>query len=205
MSDCDDTTARQVCHALGGDEMTLALVTLVDEVDLPPTSGLSVRAARAVLRAMARVAGDDGEFRYGMRQAKVTALAEYSSATIKRAQRFLVERGLLARVAVGGGRRSTRWRICVDRLRPAPPAPPPPRPGSPRASCQPSAIQQLGSGEPALGHSQIFPKSYTPSGPAEPVTEVCQHGQRAGLMPTKALPWCPICRRLTGQGGSLRR
>src|SRR5512142_1906664 len=126
--------------------MTLALVSLVDDVDLSPTPGLSVRAARAVLRSMARLAGDDGEFRYGMRQAKVAALAEYSAATIKRAQRFLVERGLLERVAVGGGRCSTRWRICVDRLRPAPAparaappappasAPPPPRRGSPRAS-----------------------------------------------------------------------
>ena len=189
--------------------MTLALVTLVDDVDLSPTPGLSVRAVRAVLRSMARLAGDDGQFRYGMRQAKVAALAEYSAATIKRAQRFWVERGLLERVAVGGGRCSTRWRICVDRLRPAPvpapAAPPPPPPGPPRASRWASAIQQLGRGEPALERSQIFSESYTPSGPAEPVTEVCQHGQRAGLMPTKALPWCPVCRRLAGKGRSLRR
>jgi hypothetical protein len=160
---------------------------------------------------MARVAGDDGEFRYGMRQAKVAALAEYSAATIKRAQRFLVERGLLARLAVGGGRCATRWRICVDRLRPTPPsappasAPPPPSPGPPRASWWARLSQQLGRPEPALEHTQIFSESYTPSGPAEPVTEVCQHGQRAGLMPTKALPWCPVCRRLAGKGRSLRR
>src|SRR5512142_1141445 len=194
--------------------MTLALVTLVDDADLSPTPGLSVRAARAVLRSMARVAGDDGEFRYGMRQAKVAALAEYSAATIKRAQRFLVERGLLERVAVGGGRCSTRWRICVERLRPAPApaapaatasAPPPPRPGSPRASWWSSASQQLDRGEPALGHTQIFSQSYTPSGPAEPVTEVCEHGQRAGLMPTKALPWCPIYRKSARKGRFLRR
>src|SRR5512135_2625701 len=146
--------------------MTLALVTLVDDVDLSPTPGLSVRAARAVLRSMARVAGDDGEFRYGMRQAKVAALAESSAATIKRAQRLWVERGLLERVAVGGGRLSTRWRICVERLRPAPPtappasAPPPPSPGSPRASRWASAIQQLGRGEPALERSGIFSQSY---------------------------------------------
>src|SRR5512146_218068 len=137
--------------------MTLALVSLVDEVDLSPTPGLSVRAARAVLRSMARLAGDDGEFRYGMRQAKVATLAEYSAATIKRAQRFLVERGLLERLAVGGGRCSTRWRICVDRLRPAPaPAPPSPRPGPSRASCQPPVSRQLGRPEPAQGHTQIF-------------------------------------------------
>src|SRR5512135_2767372 len=148
--------------------MTLALVSLVDDVDLSPTPGLSVRAARAVLRSMARLAGDDGEFRYGMRQAKVAALAEYSAATIKRAQRFLVERGLLARVAVGGGRCSTRWRICVDRLRPAPPsassasAPPPTSPGPPRASRWSKLSQQLGRAEPALERPQIFSKSYTP-------------------------------------------
>src|SRR5512142_2857309 len=139
--------------------MTLALVTLVDDADLSPTPGLSVRAARAVLRSMARVAGDDGEFRYGMRQAKVAALAEYSAATIKRAQRFLVDLGLLERVAVGGGRRSTRWRICVERLRPAPApagpptAPPPPAPQAaaspaspspPRAGRWPRLSQQLG-------------------------------------------------------------
>src|SRR5512143_1813879 len=191
--------------------MTLALVSLVDEVDLSPTPGLSVRAARAVLRSMARLASDDGQFRYGMRQAKVATLAEYSSATIKRAQRLWVERGLLERVAVGGGRLSTRWRICVERLRPAPPpappasAPPPPPSGPPRASRWASVIQQLGRGEPALERAQIFSESYTPSGPAEPVTEVCQHGQRAGLMPTKALPWCPVCRRSARKGRSLRR
>ena len=191
--------------------MTLALVTLVDEVDLSPTPGLSVRAARAVLRSMARLASDDGQFRYGMRQAKVAALAEYSAATIKRAQRLWVERGLLERVAVGGGRPPTRWRICVDRLLPTPPpappasAPPPPSQGPPRASRWPRLSQQLGRGEPALERTQIFSESYTPGGPAEPVSEVCQHGQRAGLMPTKALPWCPVCRKLSGKGRSLRR
>jgi hypothetical protein len=123
--------------------MTVALMTLVNNVELSPTPGISVRACRAVLRCMARLAGDDGEFRYGMRQSKVAALAEYSAATIKRAQRFLVDHGFLERVTTGGGRRSTRWRIRVNRLRPSPPLEPP------RASSQPSVSQQPAPDEPA--------------------------------------------------------
>src|SRR5512143_304697 len=199
-SDCDDATARQVCHAPGGDEMTVALETLVHDVDLSPTPGISLRACRAVFRCMARVANDEGEFRYGMRQCKVAALADYSMATIKRVQRFLVDHGLLERVAVGGGRRSTRWRICVDRLRPAP-APTAP----PRASSQPTLSRQPARAEPAQERRGVSQGTYSPSGPAEVITEVCEHGHRAGLMPTKGLPWCPVCRRINRKRWSLRR
>jgi hypothetical protein len=176
--------------------MTVALMTLVNNVELTPTPGISVRACRAVLRCMARLATDDGEFRYGMRQSKVAALAEYSAATIKRAQRFLVEHGFLERVATGGGRRSTRWRIRVDRLRPTPP------PDPPRASSQPPMSRQPAPDEPAQGHAQIFTRSYLPNAPAAVmtghavVTDLCEHGHQAGLMPLKRLPWCPVCRRL---------
>jgi hypothetical protein len=180
--------------------MTVALMTLVNNVDLSPTPGISVRACRAVLRCMARLASDDGEFRYGMRQSKVAVLAEYSAATIKRAQRFLVEHGFLERVATGGGRRSTRWRIRLDRLRPTPP------PEPPRASSRPPVSQQPTPDEPAQSHAQIFTRNYSPGAPAAVtathavVTDLCEHGHPAGLMPSKALPWCPVCRR-SSRGG----
>src|SRR5512144_75305 len=146
--DCDGATARPVCHAHWRRVMTVALMTLVNNVELSPTPGISVRACRAVLRCMARLATDDGEFRYGMRQSKVATLAEYSAATIKRAQRWLVEHGFLERVTTGGGRRSTRWRIRVDKLRPTPP------PASPeRASSQPSVSRQPARDEPAQDHT----------------------------------------------------
>jgi hypothetical protein len=174
--------------------MTVALMTLVNNVELSPTPGISVRACRAVLRCMARLASDDGEFRYGMRQSKVATLAEYSAATIKRAQRFLVEHGFLERVATGGGRRSTRWRIRVDRLHPTPP------PEPPRASSQPAESQQRNPDEPAQSRTRIFSRIYSAVAPATAtatgavVTDVCKHGHRAGLMPSRGLPWCPDCR-----------
>src|SRR5512144_1377895 len=158
--DCDDATARPLCHAHWRRVMTVALMTLVNNVELSPAPGISVRACRAVLRCMARLAGDDGEFRYGMRQSKVALLAEYSAATIKRAQRSLVEHGFLERVAIGGGRRSTRWRIRVDRLCPTPP------PDSPRAGSQPPMSHQPAQDEPAQGHTPIFSRSYSPAAPA---------------------------------------
>jgi hypothetical protein len=149
---------------------------------------------------MARLATDDGEFRYGMRQSKVAALAEYSAATIKRAQRFLVEHGFLERVATGGGRRSTHWRIRVDRLGPTPP------PEPPRTSSQPAKSQQPSPDEPAQRHTRIFYRIYSAVAPAAAtptgavVTDVCEHGHRAGLMPSKGLPWCPVCRRTRPAG-----
>src|SRR5512139_2605056 len=180
--------------------MTVALMSLVNNVELSPTPGISVRACRAVLRCMARLAGDDGEFRYGMRQSKVATLAEYSAATIKRAQRFLVEHGFLERITTGGGRRSTRWRIRVDRLRPTPP------PEPPRASSQPAESQQPARHEPAQERTRIFSRIYSAVAPAAAtptdavVTETCEHGHPAGLMPSKGLPWCPVCRRTRRAG-----
>src|SRR5512144_2225135 len=176
--DCDGATARPVCHAHWRRVMTVALMTLVNNVELSPTPGISVRACRAVLRCMARLASDDGEFRYGMRQSKVAALAEYSAATIKRAQRFLVEHGFLERVATGGGRRSTHWRIRVDRLGLTPP------PEPPRTSSQPAKSQQPSPDEPAQGYTQISTRSYSPDAPAAAttadavVTDMCEHGHR---------------------------
>src|SRR5512144_494451 len=182
--DCDGATARPVCHAHWRRVMTVALMTLVNNVELSPTPGISVRACRAVLRCMARLATDDGEFRYGMRQSKVAALAEYS-ATTKRAQRWLVEHGFLERVTTGGGRRSTRWRIRIDRLRPTPP------PEPPRAGSQPPASQQPGRDEPAQSRTRIFSRNYSPASPAAAtttdavVTDTCEHGHPARLIPSK--------------------
>src|SRR5512135_3098113 len=96
--------------------MSTALVTAVNDLDLPPEPGVSPRAARTVLRVYCKIAQQDGSFRYGLRGSKVAALAEYSLATVRRVQRYLVEHGYLEKVKVGGGRASTRWRIVLDKL-----------------------------------------------------------------------------------------
>src|SRR5512135_3294529 len=124
------------CHARThrcGVAMTAALASSVDTLDLPETDGVSTRAVRAVLRMMAKIANEAGQFRYGLRGSKLAALTEYSLSVIRRAQRYLVEHGFLERVQVGGGRASTRWRILIHKLRSDV--------GSGHASCD-SATQQ---------------------------------------------------------------
>src|SRR5512135_3866938 len=102
------------CHARThrrGVAMTATLASYVDTVDLPAEPGVSTRAVRAVLRMMAKIANDAGQFRYGLRGSKLALLTEYSLSVIRRAQRYLVDPGYLEPVKVGGGRASTRWRI----------------------------------------------------------------------------------------------
>src|SRR5512135_1633759 len=109
------------CHARThrcGVAMTAALASSVDTLDLPETDGVSTRAVRAILRMMAKIANEAGEFRYGLRGSKLAAVTDYSLSVIRRAQRYLVEHGYLERVKVGGGRASTRWRIPIHKLRP---------------------------------------------------------------------------------------
>jgi hypothetical protein len=98
--------------------MTAALASCVDTLDLPAEPGISPRAVRAVLRMMAKIASDTGQFRYGLRGSKLASLTEYSLSVVRRAQRYLVEHGFVERVQVGGGRASTRWRILIHKLRP---------------------------------------------------------------------------------------
>src|SRR5512144_3154138 len=98
--------------------MTATLAASVDTVDLPEAEGVSTRAVRAVLRMMAKIANEAGQFRYGLRGSKLAALTEYSLSVIRRAQRYLVEHGFVERMQVGGGRASTRWRIIIHKLRP---------------------------------------------------------------------------------------
>lgn len=71
----------------------------------------------SVLRMMAKIANEAGQFRYGLRGSKLAALTEYSLSVIRRAQRYLVGHGFIERVQVGGGRASTRWRIVLHKLR----------------------------------------------------------------------------------------
>src|SRR5512135_996161 len=109
------------CHARThrrGVAMTAALASYVDDLALPAEPGVSPRAVRAVLRVMARIANEAGEFRYGLRGSKLATLTDYSLSVIRRAQRYLVDHGYLERVKIGGGRASTRWRIPIHKLRP---------------------------------------------------------------------------------------
>jgi len=98
--------------------VTAALASHVDRLELPAEPGISPRAVRSVLRMMAKIAQDSGEFRYGLRGSKLATLTDYSLSVVRRAQRYLVDHGYLQRVAVGGGRSSTRWRIVITKLAP---------------------------------------------------------------------------------------
>src|SRR5512135_485028 len=135
------------CHARThrcGVAMTAALASSVDTLDLPETDGVSTRAVRAVLRMMAKIANEAGQFRYGLRGSKLAALTEYSLSVIRRAQRYLVEHGFLERVQVGGGRASTRWRILIHKLQPDPES---------RHTSDGTATRQPALGDTAQDHS----------------------------------------------------
>jgi hypothetical protein len=174
--------------------MTATLASYVDDLDLPPEPGVSTRAVRAVLRIMAKIANDAGQFRYGLRGSKLATLTEYSLSVIRRAQRYLVEHGLIERVQVGGGRASTRWRICVHRLRSDLQA---------GHSSTDRATQQPAPGDTAQEHTpRLFHWMHRRSGgqrstttpPLPPDTTTCEHGDDAGRL-ASGLPRCPLCRR----------
>src|SRR5512135_2581551 len=96
--------------------MSTALVSAVNDLDLPAEPGVSRHAVRTVLKVYCKIVQTDGGFRYGLRGSKVAALADLSLSTIRRAQRYLVSHGFLEKTQVGGGRASTRWRIIIDKL-----------------------------------------------------------------------------------------
>ena len=203
--------------------MTAALVSAVNHLDtLPDEPGISPRAARMVLRVYAKIAQHDGSFRYGLRGSKVAALADYSLATVRRVQRYLVTHGFLEKVKVGGGRASTRWRIVLEKLglrhSTCPPLIPQPSPPDTAQEHPPKKFSRMFSGWPRRDHlpgerpeGDTLPPSRaalaaTPSGRTYEalaldwaaaagtlVSEVCEHDSRAGLM-RSGLPWCPDCR-----------
>lgn len=178
--------------------MTAALAYLVDRVELPAERGVSVRTCRAVLRTLARIAGPDGEFRWGCRVSKLAILCEVSTSTIKRAERYLVAHGFIERAQVGGGRASTRWRILLDRLGNAPEstAAPQQRPSSPPSS-NPQRVRR----EPAQKQRFLPPWPKRPqrgrSGMSPSPLELCsQHGSAGGTLSDGITPRCPSCRLL---------
>jgi hypothetical protein len=176
--------------------VTAALASHVDRLDLPAEPGVSQRAVRSVLKMMAKIANDGGEFRYGLRGSKLANLTDYSLSVVRRAQHYLVDLGYLERVKVGGGRASTKWRIAVDKIAS--------NLGS-RHTSSDTPAQQPDRHDTAQGPS---PKSYLemyraaqrqkngPSGAVQDVLErpLCDHGFAAGLLPS-GKPRCPMCRR----------
>src|SRR5512135_2075406 len=177
--------------------VTAALAAHVDRLDLPAEPGVSPRAVRAMLRIMARIANDAGEFRYGLRGSKLAALTDYSLSVIRRAQRYLVEHGYLERVKSGGGRASTRWRIPIHKLRPDHEQ----RPSSDAAPThQPDRDDTAQSHTPWSFLRRNHPANSRRPSPAPPpptsqTLPVCkEHGSSAGLLPT-GLPRCPSCRQ----------
>ena len=125
--------------------MTVALSQYVDTVDLPAEAGVSGRAVRSMLRTMARIGNDEGNFRYGLRGSRLATLTDYSLSVVRRAQRYLVDQGLLERVQTGGGRSSTHWRIVVHRLTGKPIS---------RHTSSDTAAQQPGTPGTAQGHTR---------------------------------------------------
>src|SRR5512135_3608993 len=193
--------------------MSAALLTAVNDLDLPPEPGISPRAARAVLRVYAKIAQTDGSFRYGLRGSKIAALADYSLATIRRVQRYLVTHGFLEKIQIGGGRASTRWRIILDKLgirhtsRPAVTPQPDhhdtteerePKRLSKMFSRWRSDRDQASGGRPppqpeTTPPARTSPDANPPQTP-DPVFDTCEHGGRVGRAPWGIL-WCPSCRR----------
>jgi hypothetical protein len=177
--------------------MTATLASHVDTLDLPDPEGISTRAVRAVLRMMAKIANDAGEFRYGLRGSKLASLTEYSLSVVRRAQRYLVEHGYIERVQVGGGRASTRWRILIHRLRPD---------RDSRHTSSDTPAQQPSPPDTAQKHSPLlFQKTYQGSAgkrsttppappPAAEETARCEHGEELRRLAT-GRPRCPLCRR----------
>src|SRR5512144_932135 len=187
------------CHArthLCGVAMTAALASHVDDLDLPPESGVSTRAVRAVLRMMAKIANETGQFRYGLRGSKLAALTEYSLSVVRRAQRYLVDHGFIERVQVGGGRASTRWRIVLHRLQPD---------FESRHSSQDTTARQPEQPDTAQEHTpNLFhwmhrgsaPKRSPTPPPRTPDTSpptTCEHGDDPRRL-SSGLPRCPLCR-----------
>lgn len=164
--------------------MSATLLAVASQIELPAEQGLSSRAARAVLKVYCRLADSSGGFRFGIRGSKVAQLADYSLATVRRAQRYLVENGFLVKVQIGGGRKSTRWRLVLERL------------GLGHTSDQAVTPHQP---EPetaqAVARIYVRPSSRGPAGMSPHVEQVCEHGGSADLLPS-GLPRCPICRRL---------
>src|SRR5512144_401252 len=177
--------------------MTATLASSVDTLDLPHAEGVSTRAVRAVLRMMAKIANEAGQFRYGIRGSKLATLTEYSLSVIRRAQRYLVEHGFLERVTVGGGRASTRWRIVVHKLRSDPQT---------RHSSADSPAQQPEPQDTAQEHTpKLFHRMYRgsaeersssppPRPEGAPGSPQCVHGDDPGRL-RSGLPRCPLCRR----------
>lgn len=179
--------------------MTWALEASVKQAEIPEVTGISPRAIRTVLAAMARVAQSDGTFRWGLRGSKVAALADYSNSVVRRVQRWAVAAGVLERVEVGGGRKATKWRIIVDALakflpkktqQKAPPdrAPQPER-HSPRART--GLVRGMFSAHKSRPRRQPDPVLIG----QHALFDVCVHGGDGGTQPTTGLPRCPDCRR----------
>jgi hypothetical protein len=161
--------------------VSVYLATLADAAPMQRCPGVSARALRSALRMMCRIAQGDGTMRYGLRASKLAKLCDYSTATIHRAERQLVELGYVERVQVGGGRTSTRWRVVIEKLLPADASTPPPQ-----------------AAEPAVPSPRrpFRPWSITRRPPQSTiVTSVCsEHGGDGGTL-ADGSPRCPQCRR----------
>lgn len=175
--------------------MTAALAGFVDTLELPTERGVSPRAVRTVLKTMAKIANDEGDFRYGLRGSKLATLTDYSLSVVRRAQRYLVDHGYVERVAVGGGRTSTKWRIVVHKLTGRPDS----RPNSSATETQLPARRDTAQDRrprwfPGISGRRPHSKTNHPPRLDEMLNApVCQHHAPAGLLPN-GQPRCPMCR-----------
>lgn len=180
--------------------MTIALATMVDGLHLEPlltdVDGLRSQTVRHVLRGMAQYAQDDGSYRYGRSQSRWATLLELGVSTVKRVQALLIDKGVIERVTIGGGRRATLWKINVARI---------------QELLKPSTLgQQPARPGPAQRHTQgFFMKMYMrafgnlkhrPAGGVPTLTPAAQaHGQCPHGAPDELLSngrhRCPGCRR----------
>lgn len=181
--------------------MTAVLADAVDRIVFPKADGLSQRTLSEVLARMAKIARTDGTFKHGLRASRIADMTKYSLRTVRRAIQWLTEHGYLEKLAIGGGRASTKFRIMLDKL-----AGHLPKPLSSHASSDPVARDQRPHGTPLSGSLDV-PRLHKPWSRRDapwrqaaphfppPIEEVCeQHGSTAGILPSGE-PRCPGCRR----------
>lgn len=90
---------------------------LAARANIPVAKGVSLRACRAVLSALAQFTTNTGETRWGVSVPKLAEVSGYSPAAVKRVAAHLIKIGYVEVIRPGGGRAANRWRINVQRLR----------------------------------------------------------------------------------------
>jgi hypothetical protein len=174
--------------------VTLELARAARRIDVAPARGLSKHPVRQVLAAMAGIAKEDGSMRYGLPISTLVDKTGYAKATVIRARNWLLDHGFIERRKRGGGRKSSEWRVLVEKLFPrltaalAVAAPDDDSPGAGDSSGL-DVGHELSHDETGQAHEQVSEGSSSPNprdagvssspagSPPAPVGERCRHNR----------------------------